>query len=191
MTSLQRVGAVVSVATVVCVAAAGCGNVASGVSVLRPQASVSAKSGTIRLFATMKRSGKATVVVTGVIGDFGRSFPADKNGKANSNDNYMEVVVKRGTFVLDERALNSNKAVDRPRSNNATCSTWLTGTAKVPVSEGTGAYAGVHGSIDATLKVAFVNARFESGSLKGTCEFGKPSASAYFASVEGEGSVTL
>jgi hypothetical protein len=94
-----------------------------------------------------------------------------------------------GTFLVDERAL-SDKA-PRIRSNDSTCSTSLTVKARLPVSEGTGAYAGIHGSIEGTGNVAFVESRYESGSLEGKCEFTKPPAAAYFGNLTGAGSVTF
>jgi hypothetical protein len=189
-TQPRHLGSGVAAVIAICICATGCGSGASEVSTLQAHASNGAKSGTIRLFATMKSNGKASVVVTGVVGDFGRYFPANKNGKADSNDNYDEVVLSRGTFLLDERALTNNPF--KIHSNESTCSTSLTTTAKVPVSEGTGTYAGIHGTIDAAGRVAFVQPRFKSGSHNGKCESGKkPSAKAYFADLTGHGLVTF
>jgi hypothetical protein len=169
---------------------AGCGSPPTAVS---SQDTVTAAGGTgktMHLFSQVKPDGKASVLVTGAIGDYGRSFPANSKGKANSNDNYEEVVLKHGSFLLDERKLNDVRPTGG--STRATCSSTYTFKAKVPISLGTGAYAGIHGSLNAVAILATVSPRHTSGPDKGQCnDQVEPKPPAFVASVTGQGKVVV
>jgi hypothetical protein len=146
-------------------------------------------SGLITVASKVETNGKASVVVTGTISDHGRSFPADAEGNANSKDNYEEVVMQRGTFLLDERELNSVKPAGG--LNSRTCLLDLTFKATVPVALGTGAYAGISGTLRGTAVDRYRAPRYTSGRRKGHCDpQQKPPPGAYTLTMTGEGVVT-
>jgi hypothetical protein len=50
--------------------------------------------GPIRIFATPANGGTGTIVITGAIGDSGKTLSINKNGKANPNGDYVKITLK-------------------------------------------------------------------------------------------------
>jgi hypothetical protein len=189
MAALSRLGPGCAAAAVVCVGLAGCGTASSGVSTLRSLSSAgSSVSGTIRVFSTVGYNGKGPVTVTGVIGDFGTSVPANRNGKEDSNGDFEKVTLRRGSFLLDERALNNGPV--HFKSNKSNCSTSVQGTAKIAVSLGTGTYAGIRGTVKGTFSFADVEPRVTSGAGKGDCSGKNVTGARHFSVLIASGVVT-
>lgn len=127
-------------------------------------------AGRIAIFATPTHAGNTgTVLITGAIGDYGTYTSSNQDGTANPSGSYIKFVLKKGTFEINASKLtDSHKAGDR-----ATCSVVFSGTAHAPVSNGTGQYSGIRGTLTVTLLHAILAPTYASGPRKGQCEAGK------------------
>jgi opacity protein-like surface antigen len=152
------------------------------------------KPGKVNVYVTPRpdNSGAGTIVITGAIGDYGKTQSIDKNGKKDPNGVFQKVTLKRGTFVVDTTALDKklNSAPFKP--NPATCSANSSVTAPTSLSKGTGLYFGIGGSVKITVTFAAIAPRYTSGAKKGQCNFSNNApALAQFSSITGVGSVTF
>ncbi len=101
---------------------------------------------------------KASVVLTGVIGDFGEAVRTYASGTSNKEYNQLAVSVTRGSFRLGigglESKLRSALSGGFP-TNTSTCSGIVTATGKTPVvaGSGTGAYEGLSGNFNLTITI--------------------------------------
>lgn len=148
--------------------------------------------GPIQVFVTNVSSTKAKILITGAIGDYGTTLSVDKNGKLDPNGAYQKVLLKQGGFWLNATALNKKLDHAKPTTNKATCSFFFTGSAPTTPYDGTGAYAGIGGSVKVTIAFAAIAPRFKSGTHKGQCNFAQnvnPLSS--FQSIGGSGHVTF
>ncbi|HWE80117.1 MAG TPA: hypothetical protein VG265_00575 [Gaiellaceae bacterium] len=126
--------------------------------------------GAIRVFATVGDGINGKIVIAGAIGDYGKTFTMDKNGKGDSNGNFVKITLKKGTFVIDSTELNKKTNAARPSIiSNTTCSFAFSGTGPVTLSQGTGAYAGISGTVSITLDFGGVGPVYKSGPKKGRC----------------------
>jgi hypothetical protein len=98
--------------------------------------------------------------MTGAIGDYGRTTPI--SGKKDVS----LVKLQKGTFELKGDALT---VVGTPTVNSATCSYSHSEGARATVSDGTGLYAGITGTLNITVDYARVDPLYTSGSHKGQC----------------------
>jgi hypothetical protein len=130
-------------------------------------------SGPIQVFVTNTSPTKAKIVITGAIGDYGTTLTVDKNGKADANGAYQKVTLKKGGFWLNATALNKKLDSASPVVNKTTCSLLFTGSAPTTPYDGTGAYAGIGGTVKVTIIFAGIAPRFSSGAHKGQCNFGQ------------------
>jgi hypothetical protein len=144
--------------------------------------------GTVNVFATPGNGAAGTIVITGAIGDFGKTLSIDKNGKKDANGNFVKITLKKGTFEGDSTELNAKTNHASPTINKSTCSASFTGGAPVTLFDGTGLYAGISGSVKITLTFAFVEPRFKSGKHKGQCNFNAQPLAQY-SSIRGTGKV--
>jgi hypothetical protein len=125
-----------------------------------------------------------------VIGDVGRQFPVDKAGIADSGGDFEKVVLTHGTFLLDERALTNGHWYDH--TNRSNCSSTIISQHPVGVLDGTGAYAGIKGSIAGVGTVAILPPRITSGKRKGQCGQEKGvGPRRHVSTMDGSGFVTL
>jgi len=101
-------------------------------------------SGRVSILVTAHGAGKSYDLVTGAITDYGIDRDAGHNAQ--------KIILSKGTFELGAAQFNKNFKV---RVDKATCA--ATGTShasNMPISHGTGAYAGINGRL--TLKAIFV-----------------------------------
>ena len=135
----------------------------SGASTL---AAATPAGGTLKVFITPSTSGKGggTALLTGAVGDYGKSNKANSAGKPDKNGKYNQLVLKKGTILVDRRQLVAAQNSAQPTDfNSATCSASLAVTAPVPIVSGTKAYAGITGSVTVTETVAFIGPLTKSG----------------------------
>ena len=145
------------------------------------------KGGAVKLFITNVTDIKSKVTVTGAVGDYGTSVSEDKNGKLDANGAYTKVTLKHGGFLIDNTGLDNVLDHAKPQINTANCSFVLSGTGPGTLSEGTGAYAGISGTLAITVTVAGITPK------KGTgCNF-SDNAPTYgaFASATATGHVSF
>jgi hypothetical protein len=103
------------------------------------------------------------ILVTGAIGDYGTTTSQDKNGTVDENGAFQKFDLKQGTFVANATALNKKFGHLKPTFNNTNCSGSFTLSGPVPISAGTGAYAGITGTVRITIADAFIAPRNSNG----------------------------
>jgi hypothetical protein len=150
--------------------------------------------GNVNVFVTpLSANGpKANIVVTGAIGDYGTALSVDKNGKTDTNGNYEKVTLQQGSFLVN--ATKANAKFNHPKAtvNTATCSVSATATGPVTLSSGTGLYAGISGTLQITVRFAFIGPRLSSGPHKGQCnESNNAPSLAQYQSITGSGRVSF
>jgi hypothetical protein len=152
-----------------------------------------AKGGTLSVWATPGSGAVATIVITGAIGDYGTATTIDQNGKVDANGNYVKVALKKGGFEINSTALNKKVNAAPPESDNATtCSFVFGGTSPVTVFDGTGAYAGISGTVQVTETFAGIGPRITSGKNKGQCNMSNSAQPiAFYGSITGAGTVSF
>ena len=138
--------------------------------------------GRIQLQATAGDSAYGTIVIAGAIGDYGKTRSMNKNGKTNTNGNFVEITLKKGSFEVDSTAFNK-KTENAPATvnNKSTCSFGFAASGPVTLFNGTGLYKGISGRVTITINFVGVGPRLTSGPKKGQCNpsnNAKPLASA-------------
>lgn len=114
-------------------------------------------------------------IVTGAIADYGTDHDAGHN--------MQKIVLSKGTFELAAGNFNKNF---KAKTDKATCAVTATSHgSNLAISHGTGAYAGITGSI--SIKAAF--AELAQKSPSGKCEFNKAPISGSDV-ISGSGSVS-
>jgi hypothetical protein len=150
----------------------------------------SPSGGPIQVFVTNTSPTKAKIVITGAIGDYGTSLTVDKNGKVDANGAYQKVTLKQGGFWLNATALNKKLGAASSVVNKTTCSVLFSGSAPTTPYDGTGAYAGIAGTVKVTVTFAGIAPRFTSGAHKGQCNLGQNvEPVAQYQSITGTGTV--
>jgi hypothetical protein len=133
-----------------------------------------------------------TIVVTGAIGDYGKALSVDKSGKTDTNGDYEKITLQQGSFLVNATKLNAKLNHLKATVNKATCSVSASGTGPVTLSNGAGLYAGISGTLQITVKFAFVGPRFSSGPHKGQCNTNNNApALAQYQSITGSGTVSF
>ena len=126
--------------------------------------------GEVQAFVTGIGNGTGgRILFVGAIGDSGKLLTINKSGKADANGNYVKVTLKNGTFVLNKTGLDNVTNNAQPTFFSNTCSAVLKGTGPVTLSQGTGDYTGISGTLTTTLTFAEIGPRNTSGSKKGQC----------------------
>jgi hypothetical protein len=148
----------------------------------------SPSGGTVQVWGTPANGGGGAVVITGAVGDFGKSANANSSGVPTKKGTYKLLNLKKGTILLNTTQLgkDANNNNTPPTTQNATnCSATFVITDPVPVVSGTKAYAGISGSINITISFALV------GPMKnGTCNM-NANPLAQYGSISGSGSVSF
>jgi hypothetical protein len=127
--------------------------------------------GLIKVFVTPKgASGEhGTILVIGAIGDWGTTLDINANGTADPNGNYSKVTLQKGTFVVNLTTLNELSNKVQPTVYPGSCSLVFTVKGPVGLSDGTGAYKGISGTLTITETFGAVLPRYTSGAHMGQC----------------------
>jgi hypothetical protein len=149
--------------------------------------------GKINVFVTQSPNGsKGTIIVTGAIGDYGKTLNVDKSGKPNANGDYVKITLQQGAFLVNATKLQAKLNHLQPTFNKATCSVSASGTGPVSLSDGTGLYTGISGNLQITVTFAFIGPRLTSGPHKGQCNGSNNApALAQYQSITGSGTVSF
>lgn len=166
------------------------GSVLFGGSVaLSSTASSTPVGGSVEVFATPTGTG-GTIVVTGAIGDYGKTRKINKNGKPDSKGKYTKVTLQKGTFEINGTRVQAMLAKAQPTLDKATCSGLFSGTAPVSLFDGTGLYKRITGTLKVTFTFAFIPPRYASGKHKGQCNLSDSAQPiAEYSSIRGTGTV--
>ena len=146
--------------------------------------------GRIQLFVQPGTAqGKGKILLTGAIGDYGSSSPTMSSG----GKKFGVATLQKGTIKIDLTAISAkvNKGAGA-MFDAATCSFSLSETAPAPIISGTGAYAGIQGTIRLTETFGFIGSLYKSGPKKGQCnQSNNAPALAETGFVYGSGSVSF
>jgi hypothetical protein len=144
--------------------------------------------GAVQVWSTPANNGGGAVVVTGAIGDYGNSANVNAVGAPSKKGTYTLLKLKKGTILLNTTQLNQNlnSSSTPPTSQSATnCSATFVVTDPVPVVSGTKAYAGISGTLNATVSFAFVTPM-----KNGKCNM-NANPLAQYGSIQGSGTVSF
>jgi hypothetical protein len=147
--------------------------------------------GTVQVWVSPSNSAVQKILLTGVIGDHGTATSMDKNGKVDPNGKFVKVKLTQGTFEVNAVALDRNLDKIQPAVNHATCSLSGSGTGNVTLFNGTGAYAGISGTIRITVSFAAILPRHASGAKKGQCNNSAAPVVQFQTPLEGSGTVSF
>jgi hypothetical protein len=118
--------------------------------------------GSVRIFGTPKGAG-GTAMFTGAIGDFGSTQRETANGSPNGNGDFVKFKLKHGTFVANATGLFNALNKAKFTFDKATCSGSGGATGPATLSQGTGQYAGISGTLRVTVTFAEVGPRLKNG----------------------------
>ena len=148
--------------------------------------------GAVYIHATGSNGPAGTIIITGAIGDYGKTLSIDKNGKTDNNGNYVKITLQQGTFEVNSTALNAKTNHAQPIVDKATCSFRFTGTGPVTLFNGTGLYKGIKGKVLITICYGGVGPRYKSGTHKGQCNMSNNAPPvAQYGSITGPGTVSF
>jgi hypothetical protein len=126
--------------------------------------------GTIKIYVVLNGNGAGPIVITGAIGDYGRTLTINKNGTPDPNNgNYVKITLQKGTFEVNKTTLDARSNKAQPSFDAATCSASLSVTGPITLFDGKGLYAGIGGTINVTINYGFVLPRLKTGKDKGQC----------------------
>ena len=132
-------------------------------------AALAATHGRLHVWVTPRDGASDPILLTGVIADHGRATSIDKNGTVNQNGAYVKVVLTQGTFEVNKGSFGKAGHRVQPVFNMNTCSGQATWSGNITLFNGTGAYAGIRGTIRLTDSFAGIAPRYKSGAKKGQC----------------------
>ena len=144
-------------------------------------------SGTVYAYGTPGLNGPdGSIIVAGAVGDYGPTTKADRNGQVDPHGKYSLLELKNGTILLDGSALAAKIQAGSATAqvDPVSCSLHGSVSAVSPIVTGTGAYAGITGSMDVTFTIAELAARTPSGA----CDTNADPVDAY-ATISGTGVV--
>ena len=148
--------------------------------------------GAVYVQATGSNGPAGTIIITGAIGDYGKTLSIDKDGKTDSNGNYVRITLQKGTFEVNSTILNAKTNHAQPMVNRATCSFHFAGTGPVTLFNGTGLYKGIKGKVLITISFGGVGSLYKSGPHKGQCNMSNNApALAQYGSITGPGTVSF
>ena len=124
--------------------------------------------GAVQVWVTpsLTGNGGGKVMVTGALADYGTSQPANAAGKADMKGTYKRLLLKHGTVLLNTTKFDTaNNDANPTMYNKSDCSAVIDVSAPAAIVSGTGAYAGITGSVTLTARFAFILPKTK----KGTC----------------------
>jgi len=129
--------------------------------------------GAIQLWVTPSPTGNGgQVLITGVIGDYGKGQNVTAAGKPSKKSPYKDLMLKKGTILINLTKFQQAQNNANPTMyNKSNCSAYLTVSAPAAILSGTGAYKGITGIVTLRAEDAVLLPRTK----KGACnENGNP-----------------
>jgi hypothetical protein len=139
-----------------------------GAAVFVPTTSASAStmmtSGSVHVYVIPPTgAGTGPIYITGVISDYGTTRNINANGTPDPNGNYAEVNLSQGSFMVNLTTLNKISNKLQPTFSAKTCEGYGTTVAPIQLMHGSGAYAGISGTLNFNVVFVFVAPRLKSG----------------------------
>jgi hypothetical protein len=145
-----------------------------------------AKSGAIQVYS----SGAGVtnpIVITGAVTDYGNATSVNRAGKPTQNGNFEKIVLKKGGFTVDTTQLNKLLNHVKPTFSKTQCWFAVKGSGPTTLTKGTGAYAGITGTVNVTVDFVSILPRLASGK----CNFANSAKPiAQFGNVTGSGTAS-
>jgi hypothetical protein len=141
-------------------------------------------------------NGGAPVNLTGAIGDAGLAVPTDSLGHvvhgSHPNADYRFLELTKGWILVNLTQF--NKAANNPNAtptvfNKSNCSSVFSGKGPAQFVRGTGAYAGIYGTIELTFTFAGTAAKTANGTCNQSANPIGPGGG--YSAIYGSGTVTL
>jgi hypothetical protein len=126
----------------------------------------SPSGGTIQLWVTPTNNGNGggKVLITGVVGDYGIGQNVNSSGQPSKKGSYKKLLLKKGTILVNVTQFGTAQNNVNPPINNSNCSTTFNVSAPIQIVSGTGAYAGITGTVNLTAQFGAVLPKTKSGS---------------------------
>jgi hypothetical protein len=174
------------------ITAAGVLSLMGGAAAVSASASGST-TGTVHVWVTPGKGAVDKILLTGVIGDHGTATSINKDGTVNANGEYVKVALQKGGFEVNAVAFNTRLQKLQPSLNAATCTAWATGSGPVTLFDGTGAYAGIGGTVTMTTSFAEIGPRFATGPKKAQCNMSNNAqpVSEFMGDITGSGTISF
>ena len=142
------------------------------------------KGGPIRIYVVPGNGqGNGTIVVVGAIGDYGKT--------TKQVGGFGKALLHKGTFRVNLKAI--SKALNNTKplvESQTTCTFVISATAPAAISNGTGAYKGISGTIMLTETFAAYGPYYTTGAHKGKCNTSNNATpTAQWGAVTGVGTV--
>jgi hypothetical protein len=152
-----------------------------------------APGGTIHFWVTPGKGAVDKIVITGAIGDYGTATSITKSGKVDQNGDYVKLALRNGGFKVNAVAFDAKASRQAPTLDRATCSAWTAIHGTITVFNGTGAYAGISGTLTIQTSYAMIGPLHKTGPHKGTCNLSNNAApvAQFSGSITGSGKVTF
>jgi hypothetical protein len=168
------------------------GAAVGGGSAFASRAATTPAGGAFYIHATGNNGPAGTIIITGAIGDYGTTLSIDRNGKTDSNGNFVKITLHNGTFEVNSTVLNAKTNHARPMVDTSTCSFRFAGTGPVTLFNGTGLYKGIKGKALITVSYGAVGALYKSGPRKGQCNMNNNAPTvAQYGLITGPGTVSF
>jgi hypothetical protein len=103
------------------------------------------------------------IVITGAVTDYGKATSVNRTGKPTENGNYEKIVLKKGGFWVDTTQLNKLLNHVRPTFSKTQCFFAFKGSGPTKLIKGTGAYAGINGTVNVTVDFVSIQPRLANG----------------------------
>jgi hypothetical protein len=150
--------------------------------------------GAIKVWVTPSGTNTSTknpgkILITGAFADYGTVISTNAAKKPTAKGAYKLLRLKNGTFLVNGTQLNKALTTGQPSTLSASnCSGIFGATAPVTLSDGTGAYVGISGTVTITATFAFIGAKTKSGGCTMKTS-SKPLAT--YSSISGSGTVSF
>src|SRR5580765_6890327 len=138
------------------------GSAAIAAELLAPGEGAATKSGPIQFYVSGSTV-TTPILVTGVVTDYGKATSVTKAGKPDENGNFEKIVLKKGGFWVDATQLNKLLNNVRPTIDKANCFFAFKGSGPTKVFKGSGAYAGITGTVNVNLNFVGIGSRLPNG----------------------------
>jgi hypothetical protein len=109
----------------------------------------STPKGVIHVYDVNTGGSTGSVVVTGAIGDSGKDV-------TGASPDANQIVLSKGSFDVSTTSIQKRFSQAKPKGNPANCGVVLAASAPVTLSNGTGAYKGITGTVVLTITSAAV-----------------------------------
>jgi hypothetical protein len=151
-------------------------------------ASAGQPGGTIQIWSAQNGTATSPIVFTGAIGDYGTATSEDKDGKVDQNGNYEKISLQQGKFTVNAVGLDKILSKAKPQTSKTNCGAVFTGSGPVTLSGGTGAYAGIKGTITARLTFVTISPTLANGK----CDMSQnANPAAAYGTITGSGNVSF